>query len=107
MNEDLRAEYARRYKEALMPVARQLENLVMGHLEGISRIERVVARAKDPVRFLAKAERELENGQPKYAYPLSEIQDQIGVRVVVLYKDDVDTVTEVVKRYFREIETRT
>ncbi len=61
-------------------------------------------RAKDPGRFAAKAQKAVESGQPKYAAPLIQIQDQIGARVVVYYISDVAVVAEVLERYFRHVE---
>jgi putative GTP pyrophosphokinase len=46
------------------------------------------------------------DGKPKYSEPLSQIQDQIGARIVVFYHSDVERIDELVKRYFRAIEYR-
>jgi ppGpp synthetase/RelA/SpoT-type nucleotidyltranferase len=47
-----------------------------------------------------------ENGKPKYADPLVEIQDQIGARVITYYPSDIPTVAAAVKRYLHSIESR-
>jgi ppGpp synthetase/RelA/SpoT-type nucleotidyltranferase len=46
------------------------------------------------------------DGKPKYVEPLSQIQDQIGARIVVFYKSDVDRIDAIIKRYFTAIEFR-
>jgi len=42
----------------------------------------------------------------KYSDPFSEIQDQVGARVVVFYLSDVVRVSKFVERYLRPIETQ-
>ncbi len=106
MSDELLRRYTALYREVLIPVASQLEQLIRGYLEGTPRIDRVSARAKAPESFMAKARKSGEGGKSKYPAPLEQLQDQLGARVIVLYKRDVDIVSEVVKRYFRHIEAR-
>ena len=105
MNDPI-ADYRQRYEAFLVAIAENLQKHLEGYLEGIPHIDRVVARAKDPDRFAEKAHRKQEDGSPKYNKPLTEIQDQIGARVIVFYLDDVSVVTDVVTRYFQPIEQR-
>jgi ppGpp synthetase/RelA/SpoT-type nucleotidyltranferase len=105
MNDPI-ADYRQRYEAFLTTIARNLQNHLEGHLRGVPHIDRVAARAKDPERFAEKAGRTKEDGSPKYHKPLTEIQDQIGARVVVFYQHDVTVVTDVVTRYFQPIEQR-
>lgn len=51
----------------------------------------VTGRAKSVASFAAKALRE-RDGKPLYEDPLTEITDQIGVRVITYLYDDVDAV---------------
>src|ERR1700733_12802382 len=60
-------------------------------LQDQPRIDRISARAKDVDRFIKKAASQLE-GRPKYTEPLNQIQDQIGARIVVFYKMDVERI---------------
>jgi putative GTP pyrophosphokinase len=99
-------EYVRRYEAFLKIIAQSLQDHIKDHLTGVSNIDRVTARAKDPIRFTEKASRTGEDGKPKYQRPLTEIQDQLGVRVVVLYSNDVDIVSQIITRYFQPIEQR-
>jgi putative GTP pyrophosphokinase len=72
-------------------------------MKGQPRIDRITARAKDVDRFIKKAATR-EAGNLKYTEPLSQIQDQIGARIVVVYKSDVEQIDARVKKYFRAIE---
>jgi GTP pyrophosphokinase len=53
----------------------------------------VTGRTKSVASFAAKAVREVD-GHPAYADPLTEITDQIGVRVITYLRDDVDAVAD-------------
>lgn len=79
-----------------------IEDLLSGH----ARIDRISARAKDIERFTKKAYTRID-GSFKYAHPLSQIQDQIGARIIVFYKSDVDIVDGLIRRYFTTVEYRT
>ena len=97
-------EYAARFP-GLEQVAAMMATLIRDLLGEMPRIDRVSARAKSPTRFAAKAVKVDDNGVPCYEDPLSQIQDQIGARVVVFYKSDVETVGKVVEQYFRTLES--
>jgi len=104
---DIPAEYRRRYDLFLQEIAKRLQALIIGHLEGTPHIDRISARAKSPDHFSHKAQStDPDTGRIRYANPLTDIQDQLGARVIVFYRDDVATVCEVVGRYFRKIEER-
>jgi ppGpp synthetase/RelA/SpoT-type nucleotidyltranferase len=97
--------YASRYTDFLEPCARRLEGYIKESLASVVRVDRISARAKSIDRFLKKASK-TEDGNPKYNNPLSEIQDQIGARVVTFYPSDVPRIAEEVKRFFRPIENK-
>lgn len=103
MNSGLIDEYNALYAKVLVPVAASLSELIADHLCGLPRIDRVSARAKQPERFAEKAQRH-ENGALKYESPLTQIQDQIGARVVVFYPGDVEAISVRLLAYFRPIE---
>jgi len=107
MTDPLFVEYMGRHRRILVPIAEHLSRLISDHLTSMQHVDRVTARAKDPVRFVAKARRRGADGRPRYAQPLVEIQDQVGARVVVFYKDDVDLIGTHLLHYFRPIEERT
>jgi putative GTP pyrophosphokinase len=96
--------YRTRFSAFLTGIAENLEAMVRDDLDDTANIDRITARAKDPDRFAAKTEKLNEDGTLKYAHPLTEIQDQIGVRVIVLYLGDVQPVFDALARYFQAIE---
>jgi len=99
-------EYKRRYEDSLQEIANNLETYLEKLLIGYERIDRISARAKSPDRFNAKAIKLTQEGKPKYVSPLVELQDQIGARIVVFYKADVDSVSAVVDKYIRHVEVQ-
>lgn len=99
------AQYQQRYN-ALSTIAKRLEECIATLLKDIPRIDRVSARAKTPYAFKEKALRRTDDNRPRYGDPLAQIQDQIGVRVIVLYEIDVRKVAKVLGRYFRAVEQR-
>jgi putative GTP pyrophosphokinase len=101
----LEDEYADRHQNALIPTAEALRLHITDLLRGEPRIDRVTARAKDPGSFLKKAET-LVKGKPKYKDPLSQVQDQIGARVITFFKSDVERIDAIVRAYFKPIEFR-
>jgi len=103
---DVVEEYERRYESFLKTVADNLAHYLRDCFDGTERIDRIGARAKAPDRFSEKAKRFDDAGNPKYKVPLTEIQDLIGARVIVFYKDDVEVATKVVDRYFQHIESK-
>lgn len=105
MRDALAAKYANRYDKVLVPLAESLRELIEDYLRDQPRIDRVTVRAKGIDRFVKKAAT-LYGGRPKYSEPLAQIQDQIGARVVVFYKQDVARVDKVLKKYFTAIEFR-
>ena len=100
---DLKASYQQRHQQVLQPLAERLQKHLCGCLSEVARVDQVTTRAKSVGRFLAKAEKVVE-GDPKYDDPLSQIQDQIGARVVTFYLSDVQRVSDAVKEYLRPIE---
>lgn len=103
---ELRAEYNRRYCGVLQPIAAKLSQVLIADVTGLKRIDRVSARAKDVDRFMDKATKLKDDGSRKYDDPLSQIQDQLGVRIVVFYLDDVVSVSQAIEAYHRPIESK-
>lgn len=98
--------YKERFHTVLTPLATQLQGYVEEILAGQPRIDRVSARPKGIAKFLTKAGKAAEDGKPKYAHPLHQIQDQVGARVVVFYKSDVERISKTLLRYLRPTETK-
>ena len=102
-HEELEAAYRRRYDAVLVRLAEAIGAHISDCMNGQPRIDRITARAKDVGRFVKKAAT-CEDGILKYAEPLSQIQDQIGARIVVFYESDVERIDARVKKYFTAIE---
>jgi len=103
---DLSKEYSKRYEEGLIPLSLELQEFLKRILAPCERIDRISVRAKSPDRFLTKAVKIDDDGKEKYPEPLSQIQDQIGARVITFYKSDVEKVSAIIERYFRKIESK-
>jgi len=104
--DDLRLEYERRHAGCLILMAHHLQEFIANHFVTLPRIDRISARAKSVDRFLKKASKTDQSGNPKYTDPLNQIQDQLGARIVTFYKHDVETVAARVEQFFRSVEKR-
>jgi ppGpp synthetase/RelA/SpoT-type nucleotidyltranferase len=102
----LEATYRRRFDEVLGRLSGAIEAQLHDYLLGEDHIDRITARAKSIDRFMGKAAK-MENGKPKYTEPLAQIQDQVGARIITFYLSDVRRISEVVRRYYRPVESRT
>lgn len=90
----------------LEPAAKRLEGFLQTCLADVSRIDRISVRVKSVERFLKKASKKGEDGNLKYDDPLSQIQDQIGARIVCFYLQDVEQVSAAISENFNNIENR-
>lgn len=97
--------YAERQPE-LVTVAAEYVAQVTSILDeaGINYLS-VAGRAKSVESFAAKAARTVD-GLPEYADPLSEIGDQVGVRVITYVRADVAAVAEVLGSQLRLLDDR-
>jgi ppGpp synthetase/RelA/SpoT-type nucleotidyltranferase len=96
--------YEMRRTQMLLALAARLEAHLHSIFDGYQRIDRISVRAKSVDRFVAKAGKKID-GKRKYTDPLTQIQDQLGARIVTFYKSDVDRLTTEVTKYFRHIES--
>ena len=103
--EKLAAEYRERVELNLARLAKNLEMYIYDFMSGEPRVDRVTARAKSVSSFMKKANTKTDN-ELKYQDPIAQIQDQIGARIVVFYKNDVDRVLSRVLKYFVPIEQK-
>lgn len=98
--------YRKRYDEVLVPLAQRLEAYLGEIFSEVARIDRISARPKSVDRFIAKAAATLSDGSEKYGEPLVQIQDQIGARITVLFKQDVETAAKLASEHFRYVEDK-
>lgn len=89
--------------ETLKEIASKIETQLLEIFAETEHIDRVGCRVKGEKSFLDKSLKQ-EKNVLKYQSPLKEIQDLIGARVVVYYKTDVETVVEIIKRFFNTVE---
>lgn len=104
--EEIRAEYQQRHTAILEPLAANIGSYLRERFAKELRIDQISARPKAVDRFLAKAAKVNEKGEPKYPEPLENIQDQIGARIVTFYLADVERIERLVTKYFRAIEDK-
>ncbi|MBV6486854.1 MAG: hypothetical protein GHHEDOFH_00791 [Pseudorhodoplanes sp.] len=102
-DDSLEVAYRTRYKSGLVPIAAALHEHIAEIFKGEPRIDRISARAKNPDSFLKKASARVKS-RAKYREPLSQIQDQIGARIITFYRSDVVRLDAIVKKYFKPIE---
>src|SRR5205085_1904221 len=100
----LREQFALRHTSVLEPLAVRLRDHIRELCAGLERIDSIAARAKGVERFLAKAAKKTTTGTPKYEDPLSQIQDQVGARIVTFYPKGVEVVAAQIVRHFRAVE---
>jgi putative GTP pyrophosphokinase len=102
---NLKEAYIEKYQKFLLPSAKRLEPLLKELLIGVQRIDNICTRAKSVDRFLGKATKtDDSSGNLKYEFPLDEIQDQVGARIVVFYLSDVKVVSDLIKKHFAHVE---
>jgi len=95
--------YRERYVSSLLPTAERLLKYIEDIFLAEQRIDNINVRAKGIQRFVEKAAKR-ENGSSKYTEPLNQIQDQLGARIVVFYKSDVERLSVLADKHFRKIE---
>lgn len=100
---DSAVKYEARFNN-LVKVAVKLEQLIVEYLDATPNIDRISCRAKDPARFAEKAGRLNSCGQLRYQDPTTQIQDQIGARVIVLYPEGVNAVLAELDEWFKPVE---
>ena len=69
-------------------------------LSDIPNVDRIYGRAKTTQSFLEKARRKSE----QYEEPLEDIEDQVGLRVLVFLESDIDPVVERLRELFTPVE---
>lgn len=67
-------------------------------------VDRITARWKSWERLEGKANKKNADGSPKYKNPLSDIQDIIGARIIVLYLSEVEEMQREASNFLTMIE---
>ncbi len=102
----LESSYRDRFDAVLVPLAAQLESYLGDIFDGVPRIDRISARPKSVERFLSKSQNIDDLGSRKYEEPLSQIQDQIGARITVFFRQDVESSSYIAQKFFRYVESK-
>jgi putative GTP pyrophosphokinase len=89
--------------DLLTTLSKSLTQETQQVLQGLTHIDRVVFRVKEPLSFVKKAT-DLDNNPP-YLDPFVEIEDQVAGRVIVFFISDIDTVLTCLKGIFTPIES--
>lgn len=89
----------------LVAIAERLEAHVKHLLEGVPHVDRVSFRAKKADSY-AKKSRALKKDKTtlKYSQPLVQLEDQVGGRVLVFFRRDMEAVTAMLKEEFNALE---
>jgi len=103
--DDIKRIYQQRYIDVLEPLALKLEKYILNIVTEYPRIDRVCVRSKSVSSFVNKATK-LVDGRAKYTDPLSEIQDQLGARIITFYLSDLKPICTMIEKYFGPIEKR-
>ncbi|WP_321488312.1 RelA/SpoT domain-containing protein [uncultured Hyphomonas sp.] len=101
---NLELRYSDLHDNYLVPCTNLLREHVAGKFLTTKFIDRVSARAKSVESFLGKATKELEDGSAKYKDPFEQIQDLIGVRIVVFYPQTVVVIDDIIDSYYTSYE---
>jgi putative GTP pyrophosphokinase len=99
----IEAAYAAR-SSLLSELADKLEGELRSLLSGVSHVDRVSFRAKSITSFVEKANDLGEDGRPKYAHPLEEIEDQVAGRILVFFRSDIAAVLDAIEGKWRKAE---
>jgi ppGpp synthetase/RelA/SpoT-type nucleotidyltranferase len=90
-------------RQALGLLLEDLRQAVKEALEDHPEVDSVSARVKSPDQFAIKTAKQ-RDGAPRYKDPLREIQDQMGIRVVVKFEPEVPGIVAVIEALFNQVE---
>ena len=92
-------------KPSLDEIADQLHNNINDLFKQVEHIDKTMVRVKDINSFVDKATK-VKNGEMRYKQPFVEIQDLIGARIVVFYKNDIKEVRNIIEKGYNPVETK-
>jgi ppGpp synthetase/RelA/SpoT-type nucleotidyltranferase len=69
-------------------------------------VERMEGRVKSTAQFVKKAAKRNDDGSAKYPQPLKEIQDQVGIRIIVRFNGERDRIRGKVLKLYNRVEDR-
>ncbi|MHB9034150.1 MAG: GTP pyrophosphokinase [Anaerolineae bacterium] len=99
------------YKQRLPLLERtavEIRQLLNELVSKLARVDLVSVRVKSAESFASKARRTADHSSElRYTRPLDEIQDQIGARIAVYYKSDVQNVADALLARLQEVPDHT
>lgn len=96
--------YTKRFNVVLSRIDAKLQEFLDSVFGSSSAVCKISTRPKNIDSFIKKAEQVNDDGKPKYADPLTEIQDQLGALVITRFLSDLDEVECIIDKTFRRIE---
>lgn len=100
----IRMQYETLYDNYLVELAQKLEAHVLKSVHGVQFIDRVSARAKTVLSFCKKAQKQDLSGANKYTDPFEQIEDMIGVRIIMFYPQTQLFLDERVNQFYTRYE---
>src|SRR5258708_3645345 len=104
MSDSLEKRYECYYAEGFKPIVLLLEPIITDQMRAppsVERIDRIAVRAKSPKSFIEKARKRKKGDRrgPYYSDPFTQIQDQIGARIILFYLSDVEAACARIMKY--------
>jgi putative GTP pyrophosphokinase len=87
----------------LTPVLEEILEYVRDEIGSDAMVDAVQGRIKDAPSFMAKSAKIL-NGNPRYLQPLSDITDQIAIRIVVKFDAECARIETRLRQLFNPVE---
>lgn len=96
-------ELFKQIRSTLVDISAEIETELKEALTDKLHVDKISCRVKTVDSYAGKINKE-KDGKLKYETPIKEIQDLIGARVVVYYKQTADEMFEYLSKYFSVVE---
>lgn len=96
-------ELFKKIRTILVDISTEIEAELKEALADKLHVDKISCRVKTIDSYTDKINKE-KDGKLKYETPIKEIQDLIGARVVVYYKQTADAMFDYLSKYFRVVE---
>lgn len=101
--EQVRTDF-RSIKQQLDKIAVLLEEHLKEVFKEMPSIDRITCRVKGEDSFINKVSNKDSSSNFKYEVPMKEIQDFLGARIIVYYKNDAENVAKMIPGRFNTVE---
>lgn len=96
-------ELFKQIRSTLVDISMEIEIELKEALSDKLHVDKISCRVKTIDSYMGKINKE-RDGKLKYETPIKEIQDLIGARVVVYYKQTADEIFDYLSKYFSVVE---